>query len=103
VAGNDAKIIRLLKAIKSEPRLTDDQEGMIDKMIILWENGDIPAKTSKEVLKKQKTVDDVLELYFEIVKLVPPVYFEERKKQNIQIDGEKQIILSCYLKPGDEV
>lgn len=29
VAGNDAKIIRLLKAIKADPRLTDDQEETI--------------------------------------------------------------------------
>ena len=102
VTGNDAKIIRLLKAMKSEPRLTDDQEEMIDKMIVLWENGDIPDKISKDVMKKSKLVDDVLELYYEIVKLVPQAYFEERKNQKLQIDGEKQIILSCYLKPGDE-
>ena len=62
VAGNDAKIIRLLKAMKSEPRLTDDQEQMIDKMISLWENGEIPAKVSKDVMKKSKVVGDVLEL-----------------------------------------
>src|SRR5699024_11709292 len=48
VTGNDAKIIRLLKAIKREPSLTDDQEETIDKMIKLWENGEIPAKVSKD-------------------------------------------------------
>ena len=100
VAGNDAKIIRLLKAMKSEPRLTDDQETILDKLISLWENGEIPAKVSKDVMKKSKLVADVLELYYEILKLVPPSYFEERKSQNAQVDGEKQIILSCYLKSG---
>ncbi len=100
VAGNDAKIIRLLKAIKSDPRLTDDQEEMIDKMISLWENGEIPAKVGKDVLKKSKVVTDVLELYYEIMKLVPPTYFEEKKSQKSQVDGEKQIVLSCYLKTG---
>ncbi len=100
VAGNDAKIIRLLKAMKAEPRLTDDQEEMIDKMISLWENGEIPAKVSKDVIKKSKVVGDVLELYFEIVKLIPPIYFEERKKQKAQVDGEKQIVLSCWMKKG---
>ena len=98
VAGNDAKIIRLLKAMKTEPRLTDDQEKMIDKLISLWENGEIPAKVSKDVMKKSKVVEDVLELYYEIRKLVPPTYFEERKNPKTQVDGEKQIILSCYLK-----
>ena len=100
VAGNDAKIIRLLKAMKTEPRLTDDQEKMIDKLISLWENGEIPAKVSKDVMKKSKVVGDILELYYEILKLVPPTYFEERKSQKAQVDGEKQIILSCYLKMG---
>ena len=100
VAGNEAKIIRLLKAMKSEPRLTDDQEQMIDKMISLWENGEIPAKVSKDVMKKSKVVGDILELYYEILKLVPTTYFEERKSQKTQVDGEKQIVLSCYLKTG---
>lgn len=100
VAGNDAKIIRLLKAMKTEPRLTDDQEQMIDKLIMLWENGEIPAKVSKDVMKKSKVVGDVLEFYYEVLKLVPPTYFEERKSQKTQVDGEKQIVLSCYLKTG---
>ena len=100
VAGNDAKIIRLLKAMKTEPRLTDDQEQKIEKLIMLWENGEIPAKVSKDVMKKSKVVGDVLELYYEILKLVPPTYFEERKSQKTQVDGEKQIVLSCYLKMG---
>ena len=100
VAGNDAKIIRLLKAMKTDPRLTDDQEQTIEKLIVLWENGEIPAKVSKDVMKKSKVVGDVLELYYEILKLVPPTYFEERKSQKTQVDGEKQIVLSCYLKTG---
>lgn len=100
VAGNDAKIIRLLKAMKREPRLTDEQEQIIEKMISFWENGEIPAKISKDVMKKSKVVGDVLELYYEILKLVPPTYFEDRKSQKTQVDGEKQIVLSCYLKMG---
>lgn len=100
VAGNDAKIIRLLKAIKSDPRLTDDQEEMIDKLISLWENGEIPAKVGKDVIKKSKVVTDVLELYYEIIKLVPETYFEDKKAQQAQVDGDKQIVLSCYMKAG---
>ena len=101
VAGNDAKIIRLLKAIKSDPRLTDDQEDMIDKMVALWENGEIPAKVSKDIIKKSKVVTDVLELYYEILRLIPETYFEDNKSHQAQVDGEKQIILSCYMKAGD--
>ena len=100
VAGNDAKIIRMLKAMKNEPRLTDDQEEKLDILIKRWEDGEIPARISKDVVKKSKVVGDVLELYYEIMKLVPESYFEERKGQTAKVDGEKQVILSCYLKKG---
>jgi hypothetical protein len=96
--GNDAKVIRLLKAIKGEPRLTDDQEDTIDLLIQRWENGEIPAKISKDVVKKSTVTTDVLELYYEILKLVPETYFVEQKTGKSLVDGEKQVILSCYLE-----
>lgn len=102
VAGNDAKIIRLLKAIKADPRFTDDQEQKIDRLIVLWENGEIPAKVGKDVIKKSKVVTDVLELFYEILKIVPESYFETRKSQQVNVDGEKQIVLSCYLHAGGQ-
>ena len=101
VAGNDAKIIRLLKAMKSDPRFTDDQEKIMDRLSTLWQNGEIPAKVSKDVVKKMNLVGDTLELYYEIMKIVPSVYLEDKKEKQAKIDGEKQIILSCYLKAGE--
>ena len=98
VGGNDAKIIRILKALKNEPRFTDEQEAKIDLLIKRWENGDIPAKISKDVFKKCNMTTDLMELYFEIVKLVPAIYLEETKSGKSLVDGEKQVILSCYLK-----
>ena len=100
VSGNDAKVIRMLKAMKNEPRLTDDQEARLDILIQRWEDGEMPARISKDVVKKSKVVGDVLELYFEIMKLVPESYFEDKKQQQSKVDGEKQVILSCYLKAG---
>lgn len=100
ITGNDAKVIRLLKAIKADPRLTDDQEEKLDILIARWEAGEIPAKVSKDVVKRSKVVTDVLEFYFEIMKLVPETYFEEQKKQTGQQNEEKQVILSCYMKAG---
>jgi len=100
VAGNDAKVIRLLKAIKKDARLTDDQEEILEKLIFLWENGAIPAKISKDVLKL--TSPDTIALYFDILNLVPPVYLEERKKKQNKLDGEKQVILSCYMEAKDK-
>lgn len=102
VAGNDAKIIKILKAIQASPQVTDDQEEKISKMISLWDNGEIPARVSKDVVKKVKATKDVLELYYEILKLIPPVYFEEKKKSALSVDGEKQIILSCFIRNGGQ-
>lgn len=98
IAGNDAKVIRLLKALKNEPRLTDDQEDTVDLLIERWENGEMPAKIAKDVLKKATVTTDVLELFYEILKLVPDTYLQENKTRKSLVDGEKQVILSCYLK-----
>ena len=98
IKGNDAKVIRLLKAIKAEPRLTEDQEEILDLLIQRWENGEIPAKISKDVLKKATVTNDVLELYYEIMKLVPETYLAEQKSGKSLVDGEKQVVLSCYLE-----
>lgn len=100
VSGNDAKIIRLIKAVRNDPRLTDDQIEKLNILIERWEAGEIPAKVSKDIIKRSKVVTDVLELYFEIIKAVPPVYFEEKNQKQAKIDGEKQIVLSIYMKNG---
>jgi superfamily II DNA/RNA helicase/chromosomal replication initiation ATPase DnaA len=102
VAGNDAKVIRLLKAMKNEPRLTDDQEEKLDILIKRWEAGEIPSKVSKDVVKKSKVMTDVLEFYYDLMNIVPHVYFEDKKTTTANVDGEKQVILSCYLKKGAE-
>ena len=98
LTGNDSKVIHLLKAVKAAPGMTDDQEAILDLLIQRWEEGEMPAKIAKDVLKKSKTVADAMELYFEIIKLVPPTYLEEKKSGKSLVDGEKQVILSCYMK-----
>ena len=102
VAGNDAKVIKMLKAMKNEPTLTDDQEEKLDILIKRWEAGEIPSKVSKDIVKRSKVVTDILEFYYDIMNIVPPVYFEEKQRNSVKIDGEKQVILSCYLKKGDK-
>ena len=100
VAGNDAKIIKTLKAIKKEPTLTDIQEANINKLIELWSDGEIPSKISKDIMKKVQLAKDVQSLYFDILNTVPKTYFEEKKVAKSPVDGEKQVILSCYLASG---
>lgn len=101
IAGNDSKVIKILKAIKTDSRITDIQEEKIEKMISLWENGEIPSKISKDIVKASKLSNDSLDLFCEIENLMPPAYFEINTNQKEVVEGEKQIILSCYLQPGD--
>ncbi len=98
LTGNDAQIVRILKAMKNEPRMTEDQLEKIDILINRWESGDMPAKLTKDVIKKSKTVSDTLELYFEIMEIVPSVYFESKERKQAKVEGKKQVILSAYLR-----
>lgn len=100
IKGNDAKVIKILKAMQNAPTLTDEQEDVIKILLKRWEAGEIPARISKDIVKKMAVTGDVLELYYEIMKLVPETYLEDRKSQHSKVTGEKQVILSCYLKNG---
>lgn len=102
VAGNDAKIIKTIKAILATDQLTDDQEEIMKKLISRWENGEIPAKVSKDVVKaiSLATNMDFVALYFDILKIVPDTYLEEKKEKKSIIEGKTEVILSCYLCGG---
>ena len=110
-AKTDKQVIKLLKAIKNNcSGFTDEQDRAIDRLLELWQNGEIPIKISKEILKKEKelkikSIPDIqtfiYALYFEIMKLVPPDYFKEQKSKTPLVEGQKQVILSCYLKGGN--
>ncbi|MBO5462943.1 MAG: helicase [Clostridia bacterium] len=100
VAGNDAKIIKTIKGILAADQLTDDQEEIMKTLIRRWENGEIPAKVSKDVVKVINLASDIIALYFDIVRIVPETYLEEKREKKSIIDGKKEIILSCYLRGG---
>ncbi len=102
VAGNDAKVIKTLKAIIASDQLTDDQEAILETLIRRWENGDIPAKVSKDVVKATGLASDIVALYYDIVRIVPEIYLEEKKEKKAFVNSEKEIILSCYLRGGKE-
>lgn len=102
VAGNDQKIIRYLKALLSVKGFTDEQEDKIKRMIEVLENGDIPANDTKNILKSIKNIDDPIQAYYQIEGQLDDKYFEGRKQVAGKVDGEKQVILSCYMKGAAE-
>ena len=102
--GNDAKIIKILKGIlKACKTFTDEQEKKIKLLQELWEEGNIPASISKEVVKHIKDMNDPIKIYYEVERLVPDKYFEKREnKQKKNIEGKIKIILSEYLQRGEK-
>ena len=100
--GNDAKVIKLLKAISKCKAFTDDQDTSIKKLKKIWEEGNVPANISKEVLKQTKGMNNPIKIFYEIKEIVPEKYFEKRKgKKKANVSGNMKVILSSYLKKGD--
>lgn len=101
-AGNDKKVLKLLKTIAKCKSFTDIEDESIKKMMSLWEEGNIPANITKEVLKKTKGMTEPIKVYYEIIDIIPEKYFEARKRTTKGINnGEIKVILSSYLKKGE--
>ena len=101
VAGNDKKVITALKALKNAATLTDIEDDKIDIVIKRCENGELPAKITKSIVKELGLPhSDPIELYHAIMNLIPDAYFNEAGNQKSSVSGEKEIILSCYLCGG---
>lgn len=96
--GNDLKVATVLRAMKKEPTLTDDQENVIKRLLAAYENGDIPQNITKNIVKELKSTEDLGTAYFTITNMVPDQYLYERRDAILHTEGEKQVILSCYLK-----
>ena len=100
--GNDAKVVKVLRAMLNEPTMTDDQENMIQRLIRAYENGDIPKNITKEIAKELKASEDLGAAYYTIINQIPDQYLYERRDAVLHTEGEKQVILSCYLKEKPE-
>lgn len=98
MAGNDGKIIKTLKAISNCREFTENESENIDKMIKLFEQGEIPANLSKQILKDWKNLEDPVEVYHSIFDKIPSVYLAGRKDIDVNKHSKKQIILSSFLK-----
>jgi len=101
IGANDQKLIRYLKALLATVKtFTDEQEKKIKRMIEVWENGDIPAADTKNILKSLKNIEDGMEAYYKIIEQVDEKYFYGRRQVTVKQEGEKQVLLSCYMKGG---
>ena len=97
VTGNDAKVLKTLKALLQIKKFTDDEERNINILISLWENGEIPSGITKGVLSGIKHCLDEISIYNEIYDRVPNSYFIIQKENINKINHNRQVILSMYL------
>lgn len=100
LSQNDAKIVKMLKAILHSRKFTESQELTIDKMLRLFENGELSAATSKQIVSDLKTAkpENEVEIYNIILDNIPVDYFADKKEKKINRKGKKQVILSCYME-----
>lgn len=100
ITGNDAKMVKLLKALSKCKKLTDNDDEMISKMLRLWENGEVSQALTKEIFKEVKKIEDELQAFSYIKDSIPKKYFEERETKAKINNKEKQVVLSCFMKNG---
>ncbi|MBO6178161.1 MAG: helicase [Selenomonadaceae bacterium] len=96
--GNDSLVYKILKASLSSGQLTDDQEKIAERIMQALENGDIPKNTIKEIAKNLKSISDVVTAFSFICDCIDDIYLYERKDAILPNEGQKEVILSCYLK-----
>ncbi len=96
--GNDAKIVKLLRSFISCNKFTDDEEDNINRMIEVWDNGEVPSKISKDILKAIKSALGPIEAYKIVVGLLPKSYMEDSKEQQTTKSSKRKVILSCFMK-----
>ena len=102
IKGNEAQILKMLRALLRVKTFTDDQEATIKRLIAAYESGNISKAYSSNIVKELKNVEDPIESYFVIVNNIPDSVLKARKAQTVKYEGVKEIILSDYLVPGDK-
>ncbi len=98
VTGNDAKLLKTLKALLQSKKFTDEEEENINIMIAFWENGEISSGVTKGILSSIKNSPDEVSAYNEICNRLPDSYFANRKDTKSNINYSRQVILSMYLE-----
>lgn len=102
VGGNDAIMVKQLKGLSRCKKFTDEQDEKIEKMIELWTNGEIPQSLTKEILREIKIVNDEVQAFYTICDNIPDRYFAGRNEKRNIVKGEKQVVLSCYLRKDEK-
>ena len=102
--GNDSKVVKALQAVQMGlPTLTDDQEQELEQMKRSYMNGNIPQHITKAIAREIKNMEgsDLMELFYTIRRNIPDIYLHEQRDAVLNIEGVKQVVLSCYLEKAN--
>ena len=98
--SNERQLIELLKSLRKEPALTDDEQNFRKKLIRAFEDGVIANETGKNILKEtqnKKLVNEPLKILNAFRRNIPVRFLDERIREKVVFGGKREIILSEYL------
>jgi len=101
--SNETIVIKLLKQLDRTQRLTDDDESYLKVVLNAFENGIIPAKTSKSIkdaIEKEKTLDAVRILT--VLRSAIPDNILYTQPDAKHTNKPNEVILSAYLLAQSE-
>lgn len=96
--SNAKDLIEILKNVKKEPSITEEDIDRISKTINLLIDGEIPVSILKKAKKMQKndvkSPKDLISFYKSFNKLIPETYFDYENEKAKKDDTPKEIVLS---------
>jgi len=100
--GNEARLIKVLRAIERAPEFTDDDEDYIHEVLQLLKDGALPKVTIKKLVKETKDELNPLKILAKVKSGVAPEFFQKTFVTGAaDISGPKEVILSEYLIKGN--
>ena len=90
-------LIRYIKAIRSAPQLTDDQEVFLQQVLTAFEQGIVPKKTTQRLRRALDKVSDPLKGVGIFRGSIPPSLLHPQPVDPI-LDAPIEVILSAYLQ-----
>jgi Superfamily II DNA and RNA helicases len=100
--GNEARLIKVLRAIERAPEFTDDDEDYIHEVLQLLKDGALPKVTIKNLVKETKDELNPLKILAKVKSGVAPEFFQKTfVTGTADISGPKEVILSEYLIKGN--
>ncbi len=98
--SNEQQCIKLLKSLRKEPDLREDDHILRSKLLRAFEDGVIARKTARDILKEIEIEDltnEPIKILVTFRKHIPEIFIDQTIREKIILGGKKEIILSLYL------